>query len=115
MTFSAYDTEIEDSSREARARERQALSYGIDLLKQVQRSELEPQDEAEALLYIRRLWTFFVQDLSNSQNGLPEKLRAELISIGLWIIKEADRARQEKSRDVTELVLINSVIRDSLT
>lgn len=115
MTFSAYDTEIEDSSREARARERQALNHGIDLLQQLQRRELQSHEETEALLYIRRLWTFFVQDLSSSQNGLPEKLRAELISIGLWIIKEADRLREEKTGDVTELVLINSVIRDSLT
>lgn len=114
MTF-GYDAVIEDSSREARARERLALSRGIDLLKQLQGGGLPPNEETEALLYIRRLWTFFVLDLSSSQNGLPDKLRAELISIGLWIIKEADRVREQKSTEVTELVLINTVIRDSLT
>jgi len=55
-----------------------------------------------------------VQDLSSSGNGLPEKLRADLISIGLWIIKEADRIRQDKSTDVAELVTINTIIRDAL-
>ena len=69
---------------------------------------------AEALLYIRRLWTFFVEDLASPRNGLPEKLRAELISIGLWIIGEADRIRQQGSTDVAELVAINTVIRDAL-
>jgi len=41
-------------------------------------------------------------------------LRAELISIGLWIIKEADRIRQEKATDVDELLAINVLIRDAL-
>ncbi|MCK9908102.1 flagellar biosynthesis regulator FlaF [Microbacteriaceae bacterium K1510] len=114
MTF-GYDAVIEDSGHEARARERLALSRGIDLLKQLQGGGLLPGEETEVLLYIRRLWTFFVQDLASPQNGLPDKLRAELISIGLWIIKEADRLREQKSTDVTDLVLVNTVIRDSLT
>jgi flagellar protein FlaF len=114
MTF-GYDAVIEDSGREARARERLALTHGIDLLKQVQTGELAQHEVTETLLYIRRLWTFFVTDLSSPRNGLPEKLRAALISIGFWVIKEADRVREEKSTDVMELVLINTVIRDSLT
>jgi len=111
MTLSSYDAVIEDSGREARAREQQALNHGIDLLKRLQGGGLLPPEETEAL---RRLWTFFVQDLSSSGNGLPEKLRADLISIGLWIIKEADRIRQDKSTDVAELVTINTIIRDAL-
>jgi len=114
MTLSSYDDVIEDSGPETRAREQQALNHGIDLLKRLQGGGLLPPEETEALLYIRRLWTFFVQDLSNSGNGLPEKLRADLISIGLWIIKEADRIRQDKSTDVAELVTINTIIRDAL-
>lgn len=114
MTLSSYDVMIEDSGREARAREQQALDHGIDLLKRLQSGDLQSSDETEALLYIRRLWAFFVQDLANPRNGLPEKLRADLISIGLWIIKEADRIREQKAADVDELVAINIVIRDAL-
>lgn len=115
MTYSGYDAMIEDSGREARSREQQALDRGVVLLRQLQNGELPAPQDIEALLYIRRLWTFFVEDLASSRNGLPEQLRAQLISIGLWIIKEADRIRQEKSNDVGELVAINIVIRDSLT
>jgi flagellar protein FlaF len=114
MTLSSYDAMIEDSGREARGREQQALNHGIDLLKQLQGGDLAPPDDAEALLYIRRLWTFFVQDLSSPRNGLPEKLRADLISIGLWVIREADRIRQDKATDIDELLAINTVIRDAL-
>ncbi|MGX9423994.1 MULTISPECIES: flagellar biosynthesis regulator FlaF [Bradyrhizobium] len=114
MTFSSYDAVIEDSGREARSREQRALSHGIDLLRRLQGGDLAPPEDAEALLFIRRLWAFFVEDLSSARNGLPEKLRAELISIGLWIIREADRIRQEESCDVAELVEINVIIRDAL-
>ena len=114
MTLSSYDAVIEDGAREARSREQQALNHGIALLKRFQSGDIPSSDGAEALLYIRRLWTFFVEDLSSPRNGLPEKLRAELISIGLWIIGEADRIRQQGSTDVAELVAINTVIRDAL-
>jgi flagellar protein FlaF len=90
------------------------LNHGIDLLKRFQSGDLPSSEGNEALLYIRRLWTFFVEDLASPRNGLPEKLRAELISIGLWIIREADRIRQQESTDVDELVAINTVIRDAL-
>lgn len=114
MTVSGYEAVIEDSGHEARAREHRALDHGIDLLKRLQNGDLLPPEQAETLLYIRRLWAFFVQDLASPRNGLPEKLRAELISIGLWIIKEADRIRQETATDVDELLAINVLIRDAL-
>jgi flagellar protein FlaF len=105
---------IEDSGREARDREQQALNHGIGLLKRLQVGELSPPEAVEALLYIRRLWAFFVQDLASARNGLPEKLRADLISIGLWSIREADRIRENKTTDVDDLLEINLVIRNSL-
>ena len=114
MSLSSYETAIEDSGREARSREQRALDHGVDLLKRLHGGDLQAAEGAEALLYIRRLWAFFVQDLDSPRNGLPEKLRAELISIGLWIIKEADRIREGQATDVDELVAINIVIRDAL-
>jgi flagellar protein FlaF len=105
---------IEDSGHEARNREQQAIDHGVGLLKRLQNGDLPSPEGAEALLYIRRLWAFFIQDLASPRNGLPEKLRADLISIGLWIIKEADRIREEEADDVGELLAINVVIRDAL-
>ena len=63
---------------------------------------------------MRRLWTIFIEDLSHPENGLPEKLRADIISIGLWVVKEADRLREERSNDVMQLIEINRLIRDAL-
>lgn len=114
MTFEAYETVVEDSGYEARERERQALSLGIDRLERLQNERFSREDQVQSLLYVRRLWTIFIEDLAHPENGLPEQLRADIISIGLWVVKEADRLREERSNDVTQLVEINRMIRDAL-
>ena len=115
MTFEAYETVVEDSGYEARGRERQALSLGIDRLERLQKEpRFSMEDQVESLLYVRRLWTIFIEDLAHPENGLPEQLRADIISIGLWVVKEADRLREEKSNDVVQLIEINRLIRDAL-
>ncbi|MGY4630084.1 flagellar protein FlaF [Bradyrhizobium sp. USDA 4486] len=114
MTFEAYEAVVDDSGYEARGRERQALSLGIDRLERLQKGRASFEDQVQSLLYVRRLWTIFIEDLAHPENGLPEKLRADIISIGLWVVKEADRLREEKSDDVMQLIEINRLIRDAL-
>ena len=114
MTFEAYEAVVDESGYEARSRERQALSLGIDRLERIQKGRFSFEDLVESLLYVRRLWTIFIEDLAHPENGLPEKLRAEIISIGIWIVKEADRLREERSGDVMQLIEINRLIRDAL-
>ena len=114
MTFEAYEAVVEDSGYEARGRERQALSLGIDRLERLQNERYSMEDQVQSLLYVRRLWTIFIEDLAHPENGLPEQLRADIISIGLWVVKEADRLREERSNDVMQLVEINRMIRDAL-
>lgn len=114
MTWDAYDTVVEDSGHEARTRERQALSLGIDRLERLRTGSFSNEYFIESLLYVRRLWTILIEDLAHPENGFPDKLRADIISIGLWIIKEADRLREERSNDVAGLIEINRLIRDAL-
>jgi flagellar protein FlaF len=114
MTFEAYEMVVDDSAHEARGRERQALSLGIDRLERLQKGHFSREDQVESLLYVRRLWTIFIEDLAHPENGLPEKLRADIISIGIWVVKEADRLREERSNDLMQLIEINRLIRDAL-
>jgi flagellar protein FlaF len=114
MTFEAYETVVDESGYEARGRERQALSLGIDRLERLQKGRFSFEDQVQSLLYVRRLWTIFIEDLAHPENGLPEKLRADIISIGLWVVRESDRLREERSNDVVQLIEINRLIRDAL-
>ncbi|WP_425284352.1 flagellar biosynthesis regulator FlaF [Methylocapsa palsarum] len=55
-----------------------------------------------------------IEDLTAADNDLPEALRANLVSIGLWIIKETDLIRCGSSENFCGLIEICATIRDGL-
>jgi flagellar protein FlaF len=110
----SYAEVIEESPREMRARERQAMDRAIELLRAAQEKGPGTREVFEALLYLRRLWSIFLDDLNNPENELPLQLRAGLVSIGIWINKEIERVRTGKTKDLTPMIEINEIIRDGL-
>lgn len=110
----AYNEVIEDSRQTMRARERQAMDRVIAMLRASQEKGPLSRERVEALFYLRRLWTIFLDDLKDPNNELPEQLRAGIISIGIWMMKEIDRARGRQTDDLTPMIEINEIIRDGL-
>ncbi len=110
----SYAEVIDESPREMRARERQAMDCAIELLRAAQQKGPGTREVFEALFYLRRLWSIFLDDLNNPENELPQQLRAGLISIGIWINKEIERVRTGKTTDLTPMVEINEIVRDGL-
>ena len=109
-----YAEVVEDSPREMRAREHDAMGRGVDLLEAARKSGAGSREADEALSYLRRLWSIFIDDLGSRGNDLPEDLRAQLISIGIWIIKETERLRTGATKSFDDLIEINAIIRDGL-
>ncbi|GAA0598664.1 flagellar biosynthesis regulator FlaF [Caenispirillum bisanense] len=81
-------------------------------------SELERNKEAEymtaalghALHDNQRLWSTLMDDLMSEGNQLPQELRAQLISLGVWVIKHtaeinAGRASVEPLIDVNRMII----------
>ena len=110
----AYNEVIEDSRRTMRARERQAMDQVIAMLRAAQERGPQSRERIEALFYLRRLWAIFINDLNDPNNELPEQLRAGIISIGIWMMKEIDRVRGGATNDLTPIIEINELIRDGL-
>jgi len=110
----AYNEVIEDSRRTMRARERQAMDQVIAMLRAAQERGPQSRERIEALFYLRRLWAIFINDLNDPNNELPEQLRAGIISIGIWMMKEIDRVRGGATNDLTPMIEINALIRDGL-
>lgn len=110
----SYAEVLEDDPQEARERERAALDRVVELLKIGREAGAASVEAMEALALMRRVWTVLLDDLVTADNALPEKLRASLISIGIWIMKEADLIRLEKSRNLDGLIAVNETIRDGL-
>jgi flagellar protein FlaF len=110
----AYNEVIEDSRKTMRARERQAMDRVIAMLRTAQEKGPGSRERVEALFYLRRLWMIFLNDLNDPNNELPEQLRAGIISIGIWMMKEIDRVRGGATKDLTPMIEINALIRDGL-
>ncbi len=107
--------EIEsDSVSDARDRERLLLQRSIDLLTEADKQGAGSPAASEAVLFVVRLWSSLLEDLANDDNELPAELRASLISIGIWILKEADAIRQGESDNFEGLIDISQIIRDGI-
>jgi flagellar biosynthesis activator protein FlaF len=110
----AYNQVIEDSRQTMRARERQAMDRVIGMLRSAQERGAASRERVEALFYLRRLWMIFLDDLKDPNNELPDQLRAGIISIGIWMMKEIDRVRGGLTDDLTPMIEIHELIRDGL-
>ena len=74
----------------------------------------DSMEAIEALHFMNRVWTSFVEDLGSPDNALPKELRANLISIGLWLLREAEEVRQGRSDNFEGLIEVSQIIRDGI-
>ncbi len=111
--FSYADIQT-DSVADAKDRERQLLTRSIDLLTAAAAAGRESMEAVEALHFTNRVWTAFIEDLSSSENALPKELRANLISIGLWLLREAEDIRQGRADNFEGLIEVSQIIRDGI-
>ena len=67
----------------------------------------------DALDWNRRLWSTLATDCSDVSNGLPAPLRAQIISLSLWVGRHTS-AVIRKQEDIGPLVDINRIIMQGL-
>lgn len=111
--FSYADIQT-DSVADAKDRERQLLTRSIDLLVAARDSGTQSRQAVEAIHFLNRVWTSFIEDLGGAENALPSELRANLISIGLWLLREAEAVRQGESQNFDGLIEVSQIIRDGI-
>ncbi|WP_412051151.1 flagellar biosynthesis regulator FlaF [Hoeflea sp. Naph1] len=111
--FSYADVQ-EDGVAEARERERKAINHSISLMNVAKANGIESREAIEAVYFVSRLWVRFVEDLASPDNQLEQELRANLISIGIWVIKESERIRLRQSDNFQGIIDISIIIRDGL-
>lgn len=111
----SYAEILGDSGSQARDNERIALDHALELLTEAEAKGAHSPEAIRAILYVQKLWGFLIKDLCDPNNELADALRANLISIGLWVIREADQIMQERSENFAALIEINRNIRDGLT
>jgi flagellar biosynthesis activator protein FlaF len=103
-----------ESVADARDREKQLISRSIEMLVEAREKGSQSREAIEAIHFLSRVWTHFVDDLGSPENALPKELRANLISIGLWLLREAEEVRQGRSDNVDGLIEVSQIIRDGM-
>lgn len=110
----SYAEIVEDTFSDTRARERQAVERAVGLLRAAQAAGARSRETVEALHYVRQLWAILIEDLASPENDLPQKLRADLISIGLWVMREAEAIRLGHTDEFDAIIDINQTIAEGL-
>lgn len=105
----AYDDIAADDGAFARRAEQEAFDRVIAMLT---RAEFEPVGRAEALTFLDRFWSILVEDLAHPDNALAPRLKADLASIGIWILRQIEPLRDSGS--LRPVIEINEIIRDGL-
>jgi len=111
--FSYADIQT-DSIADAKDRERQLLTRSIEMLAAANAAGARSTKAIEALHFTNRVWTALIEDLGHTENALPDELRANLISIGLWVLRESEDIRQGRSENFEGLIEISQIIRDGI-
>lgn len=76
-----------------------------------QAAENERRDELfhRAVLDNRRLWSVVASDVSDPSNLMPDELKSNLLSLAIWVEREASAAHSGEA-DIRAMVEINEAI-----
>ncbi|MDP9837752.1 flagellar protein FlaF [Neorhizobium huautlense] len=110
----SYAEIMKDDVADAKARERQTLDRSIELLQAARADNGHSRSTVEALFYTRRVWIRFIEDLRQPENELNTELRANLISIAIWILKECEKIRRRQSDNFQGIIDVTTIIRDGI-
>ena len=92
-----YAEVLDETPQGARERERQAIDRSIELLAGGRQGRPQSREAIEALLSCAGCGASWSRTWPSPRTICREQLRADLISIGLWIMREAEQIRLEKS------------------
>jgi flagellar protein FlaF len=110
----SYAEIMEEGVAVSKDRERQVLERSIALLKAAVTAGGYGKEAVEAVYFTRRVWIRFIEDLGNPENELEDELRANLISIAIWILKEIEKIRKRESTNFQGIIDITTIIKDGI-
>ena len=113
MSFQAYTQTIK-TTENSRSTEYRLFAEITSELIDAGKSGKKDAPLAEALNRNRQMWQALANDCRAEGNGLPEALRASIISLSIWVTKYSGQVLRE-SEDIQELVEVNRIIMKGLS
>ena len=110
MSINCY-ARVQDTSEDPRATEYRALGFVTGKL--IEAKEKGGRALIEALYANQNLWTLFQADLAHPGNALPQEVRAQLLSLSLWVQRFTSKVMRDEA-NIEALIDVNKAIMDGL-
>ncbi len=113
MSLQAYQ---KASARAENPREMEYRLFGQVTRALMAAAEADVSDTAtriDALDWNRRLWSVLATDCADSANSLPVELRAQIISLSIWVNKHSS-AVMRREEDFAPLIDVNRIMMQGL-
>jgi flagellar protein FlaF len=114
MLQQPYLDTAEDSRSVTRTREQEALLATIRAMEEAERNPSDAARRADAVFQVNRLWSMMLEDLASPGNSLPDELRAQLISIGIFVVRQCERIRTNNAAGFAGIIEISRSIERGL-
>ena len=111
---SAYSDVVAKSPRVAREAEGAAFDIVLAKLDAARGTACDSPTTHDALDALERLWTILLRDMAQPDNALAAGLRAKLVSIAVWTMREITAVRGAMSTNIDGLIAVNAAIRAGL-
>ena len=76
-----------------------------------------PTDLAKRTMAIHstfQVWVYFLEDLASAENHNSESLKANLISIGIFVLNHLDKMRKDRALNFAPIMEISETIQGGL-
>lgn len=113
MSLQAYQ---KAAQRAENPREAEYRLFGQVTRALMDAAKADPSDlkiRIEALDWNRRLWSALATDCADPANGQPEALRAQIISLSIWVNKHSSLVMR-REEDFEPLIEINRIVMQGL-
>ena len=112
MSYAAYAA-VQNAVETPRDLEIRAISHITRQLVDANTPEADPLDRVRALNGNIRLWSMLVDDLSDPANALPDPVKGNYISLGLFAHRASLKALSHAT-DLSPLIRINTDVLEAL-
>ncbi|MFZ5608508.1 MAG: flagellar biosynthesis regulator FlaF [Pseudomonadota bacterium] len=112
MSLDAY-RKAQTVSESPRQTEYRIFAQVTRALIQAKESAASGRELISALDWNRRLWSTLSSDCGAPGNQLPKELRAQIISLSLWVSRYSSEVARGKA-DIDALIDVNTAIMDGL-
>lgn len=95
-----------------RAAEAHAFNRAADLLEEA--SKGSPELVEQALKFNQLLWSLILADITEADNKLPVELKANIVSLGIFVEGQSDKFARGEKVDLSALANINRNLAEGL-